>query len=74
MEIIFLFFFNFKANSSEVDGASQVFRQGIYLLVENLWVRDVFIRHCCHSNPHPMLQELAEDILFWFTQTISTQF
>ncbi|KAK2446748.1 pre-rRNA-processing protein TSR2 [Trifolium repens] len=59
-----------KANSSEVDGASQVFRQGIYLLVENLWVRDVFIRHCCHSNPHPMLQELAEDILFWFTQTI----
>jgi hypothetical protein len=59
-----------KANSSEVDGASQVFRQGIYLLVENLWVRHVFIHHICHSNPHPMLEELADDILFWFTQTI----
>ncbi|MCH93636.1 pre-mRNA-splicing factor prp45, partial [Trifolium medium] len=59
-----------RPNSSEVDDASQVFRQGICLLMENLWVRNVFIHHLCHSNPHPMLQQLADDILFWFTQTI----
>lgn len=48
-----------------------VFRQGIGFLMENLWVRRVFVHHLCDSsNPHPMLRELADDILFWFTQTI----
>jgi hypothetical protein len=46
-----------------------VFRQGIGLLMENLWVR-VFVHDLCDSNPQPMLQQLADVILFWFTQTI----
>jgi len=52
------------------EGPVAVFRQGIGFLMENLWVCRVFVHHLCDSNPHPMLQELADDILFWFTQTI----
>ncbi|KAL6565534.1 hypothetical protein OROHE_004589 [Orobanche hederae] len=58
-----------KDNSSLTD-ASGVFREGIGLVMENLWVRRVFIHHLCRSNPRRMLQQLANDILFWFTQTI----
>ncbi|KAL6524806.1 SNW domain-containing protein 1 [Orobanche minor] len=58
-----------KDNSSLTD-ASRVFREGIGLVMENLWVRRVFIHHLCGSNPRRMLQQLANDILFWFTQTI----
>jgi hypothetical protein len=69
--------FNLKANSSsEMDGSNltnsiRVFEEGVRLLMEDLWARHVFIHNKCASNPSLMLQQLAEDILFWFTQTIS---
>ncbi|AES80887.1 hypothetical protein MtrunA17_Chr7g0253721 [Medicago truncatula] len=62
-------------SSSEIDCSNltnsiRVFEEGVGLLMEDLWVRHVFIHNKCGSNPSLMLQQLAEDILFWFTQTI----
>lgn len=62
-------------SSSEMDGSNltnsiRVFEEGVGLLMEDLWARHVFIHNKCGSNPSLMLQQLAEDILFWFTQTI----
>lgn len=62
-------------SSSEMDGSNltfsiRVFEGGVRLLMEDLWERHVFIHNKCGSNPSLMLQQLAEDILFWFTQTI----
>lgn len=62
-------------SSSEMDGSNltnsiRVFEEGVCLLMEDLWARHVFIHNKCASNPSLMLQQLAEDILFWFTQTI----
>jgi hypothetical protein len=45
----------------------------VSLFVKNLWARRVFVEEECGSNPSLMLEDLADDILFWFTQTISKQ-
>jgi hypothetical protein len=65
-----------QANSSEMDGSimlqgdlMKVFKEGVGLLMNNLWARRFSIS-LCGSNPTPMLQYLADVIFFWFTQTI----
>jgi hypothetical protein len=77
--IIVFCIFNLKANSSEMDGSimlqgdlMKVFKEGVGLLMNNLWARRFSIS-LCGSNPTPMLQYLADVIFFWFTQTISKQ-
>ncbi|MCH98411.1 hypothetical protein A2U01_0019413, partial [Trifolium medium] len=68
---------NLKANSSEMDGSRvlqgdsmRVFTEGVSLLMDNLWLRHVFVEENCGSNPSLVLRYLADVILFWFTQTI----
>ncbi|KAK2365608.1 pre-rRNA-processing protein TSR2 [Trifolium repens] len=47
-----------------------VFKEGVSLFVNNLWARHSSISQC-GSDPTPMLQYLADVIIFfWFTQTI----
>ncbi|GAU22688.1 hypothetical protein TSUD_235100 [Trifolium subterraneum] len=67
-----------QANSSEMDGSRvlqgdsmRVFKEGLNLFVKKLWVDHVFVKAECGSNSSLMLQDLADDILFWFTQTIT---
>lgn len=74
----FCIFNNLKVNSSKmndsrvVQGDSMgVFREGVDLYVENLWARHDFLKKHCGPDPSPTLQELADEILFSFTQTIS---
>ncbi|KAL6515453.1 SNW domain-containing protein 1 [Orobanche hederae] len=64
-EIDLIYFDNsLEEGNSPLMDASRVFRQGIGLVMENLWVRRVFIHHLCRSNPNQMLQRLADDISF----------
>ncbi|GAU12404.1 hypothetical protein TSUD_253550 [Trifolium subterraneum] len=50
----------------------KVFKEGVDLLMKNLWARHVFVHNKCGSeyNYSMMLHQLADYILFWFTQTI----
>ncbi|GAU49225.1 hypothetical protein TSUD_282760 [Trifolium subterraneum] len=68
------------ANSSEMEDSRMlqgdlmmVFKEGVSLLMNNLWARRFSIS-LCGSNPTPMLQYLADVIFFWFTQTIKPLF
>ncbi|KAL6578712.1 SNW domain-containing protein 1 [Orobanche minor] len=60
-----------KDNSSLTD-ASRVFREGIDLVMENLWVRRVFIHHLCRSNPRQrmMVTKDLQGLLKWHIRGI----
>ena len=51
-----------------------MFREGAVLLMESLWAFHIFKDELCGSIPQLTCQQLAGDIVFWFTQSISKFF